>query len=469
MGKAAGLFNGGADQTLFRRVTPTLEQREFLQVQWNNLADHLKKALRDKYGYPISTWLQGSYKYGTLIRPVHVNEEYDVDVGVYFEWANAGDATPAPAQLRDWVQRELQAYGEKIREISYVVEPAKERCSRAIYEQKFHIDTPVYHIDSTNDSRRLACLSDTWENSDPKLIYKWFRDSCDGAEREQLRRLIRYLKGWAAVAFTSSDSSRPSSILLTVLATEAFLAENEFRFFALDDEDALRAVIHRVHDRVLLRKRVQNPIDKSENLNRIPDEYWDAFLTRFQTLRDAADHAEDCPDEATAALAWSEAFSFLMPLPSVQQVEVVAHGSQRAVMQVPDIDIRVFRKKPDEQIAQHRNEVPAVAKGCTLKFSIVNPHIIPEYATIEWTVRNIGEESDALGALGHRRMGLRMLASEESTSYAGLHYMDCVIRVGGTIYAVRRIPVNVKDLKYPPRNPAKPHYTKIQSARGRRG
>jgi tRNA nucleotidyltransferase (CCA-adding enzyme) len=84
MGRAARLFNGASDQTLIGRVTPTTTQRDFLQEQWNRLADHLKQSLK-RHGYNISTWLQGSYKYGTLIKPVRREEEYDVDVGVYFE------------------------------------------------------------------------------------------------------------------------------------------------------------------------------------------------------------------------------------------------------------------------------------------------------------------------------------------------------------------------------------------------
>lgn len=53
MGQASKLFNGNTDQTLIGRVTPTTEQREFLQQQWNDLADHLKQALA-KHGYTIS-------------------------------------------------------------------------------------------------------------------------------------------------------------------------------------------------------------------------------------------------------------------------------------------------------------------------------------------------------------------------------------------------------------------------------
>ena len=67
MGQASKLFNGNTDQTLIGRVTPTTEQREFLQQQWNALASHLKQALA-KHGYTIATWLQGSYKYATLIK-----------------------------------------------------------------------------------------------------------------------------------------------------------------------------------------------------------------------------------------------------------------------------------------------------------------------------------------------------------------------------------------------------------------
>ena len=110
MGKAARLFNGAAEQTLIDRLTPSQEQRGFLQTQWNDLVEYLKTRLSDNYGYPISTWLQGSYKFGPLIKPVHKGEEYDVDVGLYFEWEGDGEATPSPGQLRKWVQQAIISY-----------------------------------------------------------------------------------------------------------------------------------------------------------------------------------------------------------------------------------------------------------------------------------------------------------------------------------------------------------------------
>jgi hypothetical protein len=137
-------------------------------------------------------------------------------------------------------------------------------------------------------------------------------------------------------------------------------------------------------------------------------------------------------------------------------------------MVLPEIEIEVFDRVSKKPIGKHRNEVPSVPKDCDLVFIIVNPHVIPEYATVEWTVRNDGEESDYIGDLGHRRMGVRMLEADEHTAYAGLHFMDCVVRFNGQVYAVRRVPVTVKDINYPARNPQRPAYTKLFSKLRRR-
>jgi hypothetical protein len=467
MGKASGLFNGNTDQTLIARVTPTTEQREFLQEQWNNLAEHLKKAL-SKHGYTISTWLQGSYKYATLIKPVHLGEEYDVDVGVYFEWDDEQIVEPTPRQLREWVQRELIEYEKSCEDLKEVEVPAKERCSRARYVRQFHIDTPVYHLNTESDVRRLACLSDNWEHSDPKKLYKWFKDSVSGDDRDQLRRLVRYLKAWAAVSFDDVQDSRPSSIFLTVVVTEAYLDLWMQRLVGLADDDALVAVIKKLHSRLFSDRKVLNPVDKDEDLNRMTSEAWNGFLPRLAGLEDIALRAEDAIDEALAALIWSEAFSFLMPLPETDQVEIVDENSGRAVMPLPEVEIKVFAGNPARLVATHRNEVPGVAKGCSLTFTIINPHIVPEFATVEWTVRNEGQEADQRSDLGHRRVGMRLLSAEEHTAYRGRHFMDCIVRMNGQIYAVRRVPVSIRDIPHAERNPPRPSYTKIRSFLRRR-
>ena len=59
MGQASKLFNGNTDQTLIGRVTPTTEQREFLQQQWNDLAGHLKQAVTAEHYHDLGKYLFG--------------------------------------------------------------------------------------------------------------------------------------------------------------------------------------------------------------------------------------------------------------------------------------------------------------------------------------------------------------------------------------------------------------------------
>ncbi|MFG6432569.1 CBASS cGAMP synthase [Roseateles sp. LYH14W] len=457
MGQASTLFNGNVEQTLIARVSPTAAQREFLQSSWNTLADHLRSSLKAKHGYTISTWLQGSYKYGTLIKPVHPDEAYDVDLGVYFEWEGDEDVTPTAQQLRTWVQEEIKLFAGTCEDLKSVSEPPKPRCSRANYVRQFHIDTPVYHLNRDSDERRLACLDGTWEDSDPKAFYKWFKNAVDSGERDQVRRLVRYLKAWAAVSFDDVPQARPTSIFLTVLVTESFKKIGTLtRFIGIDDDDALIEVVRNMHARLLEDKHVQNPAsDIDENLNRMNAEAWDVFAARLNQLLDIAERADVAEDEAAAAVIWSEAFSFLMPLPEAEELEVVDEESGRAVMLLPEIEVQIFKRGTTERLATHQNEVLGVLRDRDLKFVITNPHVVPQFASVEWTVRNAGGEADEASDLGHRSYGLRQLSTDEHTAYAGKHYMDCVIRLHGQVHALRRVPVVVKDMLPAERSPVR--------------
>jgi hypothetical protein len=472
MGKASRLFNGQAEQTLYGRVTPTQDQRAFLQAQWNDLANHLKAQL-PRHGYSVSTWLQGSYKYGTLIKPVQVGEEYDVDVGVYFEWEpSATELAPTARQLRDWVQAELHAYKRENGDVKEIVEPPKERCSRAVYAKRFHIDTPTYHLNPRRDKRQLASLAGNWESSDPKAIYKWFKEVVGGAEREQLRRLIRYLKGWAAVAFTTAPESRPSSIVLTVLTAQIYKEMWLERLGGMNDEDSLIGVVKAMHQRLAEDLNVWNPVDSKEPLNRISKDAWGAFFTRLTVLRDAAEVAEAAADEAAGALAWGDAFLFLMPLPETDELEIDEAAGGTALMRIPDVEIDIADDRNFEQVlATHRNEIPGVAKGKWLRFRIMNPQIIPAMAVLEWTVRNDGRDADYIGDLGHVTGGIAAFSVIEHTAYVGKQYMDLTVRCNGTVYAARRIAVTIEDpraLVNPKARSTSREWIKLRSRRNRR-
>lgn len=442
MGKAASLFNGAGRQSLISRVTPTGEQRDFLQMQWNALAKHLRVTLTEKSGLPVHTWLQGSYKYGTLIRPVHAEDEYDVDVGVYFEWRDSSMGKTAH-ELRAMVQCEVLAYQATCTDILKVEAPPKERCSRAIYSSRFHIDLPVYHFEPRKGKRRLACLSGEWEESDPKAFHLWFKQAFDADNRELVRRLVRYLKAWVSIVFQNAPAARPSSIFLTVLVAQAFESVRWKYWGVPADDDALIAVVKRMFGRLSESPLVACPIDKRENLNRIPLDAWSAFMIRLRCLRDAVERAEQAMDEINAALAWSEAFSFLMPIPSVASVEFLEEGSISPLLPVPDIDIEIMTPSGRKAARSHRNSIPSVSIGSALHLAIARPSELPDHATVEWLVRYADVGISGAAVLGEREIGVRATTKKMVMQRVGLHQISSVIRVNGRVYATRNVQVLV--------------------------
>lgn len=442
MGKASRLFNGDIEENLHERITPNEEQVEFLRFQWNELADYLVDELK-RYGYPVSTWIQGSYKFNTLIKPLLKNQTYDVDLGVYFSESSKQANNFFPRTLRDWVQDCLLSYESQCEEAVKIETPPKERCSRISFKNHFHIDTPVYYLREASNSRHLACYSNIWEGSDPKLIYIWFKEAVREEHRGQLRRLIRYLKAWSIVAFEATPNSRITSISLTVVVTQEYKNSLRLDIQEMSDDDALMLIIEMLYVRLHDSSEIINPVDSSENLNRIGQKDWLVFLDKFEILRESALAARDSLDESAAALAWERAFSFLMPLPEAGEIEIVDSSSGRALMRVPDVEIKVYSKKGGQLIGTFINELKNVPKGSWLVFKLLQTHLLPNYSSISWTVRNKGIEAGTVGDLGHSKKENSLFTVEEGTAYSGNHFMDCLIRSNGDVYALRRIPVEV--------------------------
>jgi len=292
-------------QTLHRRIIPNQKQRELQQERWNDLCDYLIGDLNEVSGYTISSWLQGSYKFGTQVRPAHKGGEFDIDLGVYFNWTgNPDDGKFSPRGLKSLVQDSLLRYKDEAEDVVEVVTPPEERCSRIRFPGDFHIDVPSYHLDEVRDARALATESDNWEYSDPKAIYKWFREHYSDEESSQVRRIIRYVKIWASLQLKEP----PSSILLTVLVAEAYL---ELIDQEVDgDDSALRHVSDKIVKRLEINPQVVNPVDPDENLNRLTEEETNTLVGKLNDLVDLADRALASSTEFGSLVAFQRILSW---------------------------------------------------------------------------------------------------------------------------------------------------------------
>jgi len=457
MSCAARLFNSKSDQTLYSRITPSGEQFATQQARWNDLRDFLKSRLQEDTSYPISSWLQGSYKFDTQIRPWASGAEFDIDLGLYFEWAgDDSDGNYDPEGFKQFVQNALLDYADDEDNDASGVEDPKERCGRISFKPDFHIDVPCYHLDRGADRRALATETKGWEASDPKTIYKWFKELFDiAADRALLRRLVCYMKMWAALKI--EEASRPSSITLTVLVGEAMQALD--RSEVSDDDDALEMIITSIVDRLDDSTEVLNPVDATENLNRLDADATDALRSQLRDFEDTARRANAMTNEANAAEIWTEAFEHFFPMPEdidddAGEASARAGTAEGTALMAyafdPQIHVRAVSKDNANYVKEGVNSLPTIVKNCSIHFELINADQLPSGSAVRWTVRNRGYEAWNKNDIGHYSGDA--YASDEHSAYNGNHAMDLTVYQYGRIIGRRRVEIKVRGLAMPPRN-----------------
>lgn len=440
MGLAASLFFDTTSdaQTLHRRIKPSDEQYSSQQEYWNELRDFLVSELKDQFGVPVSSWLQGSYKFGTQIRPSSKGKEFDIDLGIYAEWrGDPEDGDIGPLELKDAVQELLIDYADDDQNDAREVSTPKQRCNRIHYNDDFHIDTPCYHLDRDADTRYLVTKNDEWEYSDPKALYLWWRDEIADELRPRARRLVQYLKMWAELAF--DDGGKPSSILLTVLVAEA-LQEGAFQEASGDDEwfaEVVAFIADRLDDELV----VANPVDTTENLNRLSNAENANFLEKIQELESTCYRALNAQSRAESAEVWSEVFEYFFPIPDDGSVLKEARDSLVPITFDPQVAVIAHPEISPMMAYNGTNQIGPIPRNCVIRFTLLNADRLPAGSVVKWMVRNEGVEAEDYNDLGH--IAGSELTTTEHSAYKGTHYMDISVTQNGRLVGRRRIPVVV--------------------------
>lgn len=455
MGIAASLFynTDDAENCLDWRVRPSDEQYDTQKERWNDLAFHLSEDLAARSGCSMSSWLQGSYKFGTQIRPADAKQEFDIDLGVYFNWAGEPeDGEHEPADLKKFVQASLIQYAEDDGNDAAGVDEPHSKCSRVHFEDNFHIDVPSYHLDAVRDARALAVEKNGWQDSDPKAIYAWWKEITGTDDRARCRRLVRYLKMWAALKV--KKEARPTSILTTVLVAQAF--KDIDRDECSGDDEFLRAVVAVIVARLEISYDVSNPANPDENLNRLDDDNSLRMVEKFEELISIADRALAATTKTAGAEIWSEAFDHFFPVPKDDDAEeaVLKEVDGRALATTRFEPIVLAEARSGQRVFRGTDRIGPIPKGCEIVFTLANAQQLPRGATVSWMVRNSGKEAEQENDLGHRK-GTGLSVSENS-AYRGKHYMDVAVKLNGALIGSKRVPVEITGLGMPKRNPAKP-------------
>lgn len=287
-------------ECFLNEIDPEVASIEQLLGAKTKIRNRIREAFKEKseahFGSKISPrfYTQGSYVYKTLNHPAFPPEQQmDLDDGCYLPLSFVKEERPskAAAAFFEFVDGILIELADE-EGWTFVEKPT---CARLVISEDAHIDIPLYAIPdqefvllekamaqrtftAASDQRPdswdalpsnavlLAHREDDWKVSDPRKIRKWFEQALE-IHGEKLRRVCRYLKAWRD--HNKDDLDKVSSILLMVCAFNAFEEVGRQNVPAREDE-ALLIVLERLSG--YLSRKVENPTDRNEDVNRIPDE-----------------------------------------------------------------------------------------------------------------------------------------------------------------------------------------------------
>ena len=265
-------------------------------------------SLFDPHIYP-----QGSFRLGTVIRPIDDDGEYDLDMGCRLK-SGITKKTHTQEQLKAIVGHDLEDY--RIARGIKEKKEEKHRCWRLQYADKlkFHLDAvptipetseriqliknAIYQTGTPeelsslvanltgaitdNRMRNYSIIDDTWHLSNSEGFALWFESRmrlatvlmenlAKNAKAEKvdelpayrwkspLQKSVQLLKRHRDIFFTDDEDSKPASVIITTLSALAYQGEQEVI-------DALETILYSMESFVnSTTPRVANPTNPIED------------------------------------------------------------------------------------------------------------------------------------------------------------------------------------------------------------
>ncbi len=288
--------------------------------------DILLKKLRDSGELPSFVELnQGSYSMYTGVEPL--DKEYDIDVGLRFKVDKADYEEPTELKNKIYdILKNHTEYGAKIKNPCVTVTYKKDG------EIAYHVDLVVYTYEDKDDSESqlyLARGKDSkpeeicWEKSDPKGLVDYINAKYENntEDRNQYRRIIRYMKRWKNLKFSNVGNAEPPSIGITLIAADKFEVSKHYDYleekYYYNDLEALIGFTKEIQNlftyvgqsemgRLLYRIQYYLPNDLDFELDtdifrKMTDKYMTDFKDKIDKLvedledvKEEADEVEQC-------------------------------------------------------------------------------------------------------------------------------------------------------------------------------
>jgi hypothetical protein len=278
------------------------ESNEPLRQKRDLIIGNLRNGLKKLFSINTPTFNyfnQGSYDLATGVYPLS-GQDYDIDVGIIF---NFSKSRYKPVEVKEWVYEALNT-GARTVEI-------KRPCVRIQYHQNrakwFHVDLAIYSLDKDYYGNEVNYIAKgfigssddkkIWELSEPFRLKELLKSKItDNYDREQFRRVIRYLKRWKDYNFYSTGTGRPTGIALTACCYNLFKPQKDYIYNLYTNTyqyDDLRALHHVVNGMISMfswnnKISVKLPVQPYNDLfEKMSDYQMVSLKIQLITLRDA--------------------------------------------------------------------------------------------------------------------------------------------------------------------------------------
>jgi len=259
----------------------------------NAIREKIRKYFREEKPneiFPVFA-SQGSYKMGTLVNPPKEEDEtaeYDLDDGIYFKGKE--EARKSVATYHSWIMGAVEGHTKNIED--------KTTCVRISYVKDYHIDFPIYFFSANAEHPQLAHKSKDWIDSDPLEFSNWFTEKAQG--NDQLRRIVRYLKGWRD--FRNSKKSypkMPSGLILTILGTNNYVKNER-------DDISLYETLEKIHQELKLNFKCFRPTRPTDEdlFAKYSDRQKDYFMEQLEAFYESAGLSLEHPIPKDACTEW---------------------------------------------------------------------------------------------------------------------------------------------------------------------
>ena len=429
--------------------------------------------------YMPVVFLQGSFKLGTVIKPISSDIHYDIDMICKFN--NLYKSTISQKDLKDLLGKEVKFYAKSH---NMVNEPKNgKRCWTLNYtdEAQFHMDIlpsienyenfSFYHIDKDilkNESEILAItdknsnyfsiISNNWEVSNPKGYYDWFQERSKFRERKRffaesfnksiedipdykiktpLQKVIQMLKRHRDAYFIENTEEAPSSIIISTLSAHSYNGREQLA-------DILKDIINNMENFIIYKDGkyiIENPSNKAENFA----DKWNNNTNLVTFFFDWIDKLkEDFDFLLKDEILFSEsAINVLKSAFNIKNsnitLDIPKDLSQISYRKKPtwemrhlhNIKIKAFKKSRGFSLYRPFDSGELLQKNTSIKFEVSSHNLNLNNYEIYWQVTNRGFEAENAKCLRGDFYSSEIVEGKkvrkETTAYKGIHLVEVYV------------------------------------------